>query len=183
MNHIAPILKQLFAAYPNNHATEGTVAIYLRLLADIDPADLQTCVDQAIAECKFLPTVAELRERYHLLTRTLNQLAPAEAWGLVQAELKRVGSWGSPKFDDPLVAQVVRSMGWINLCQSDQPGVDRAQFMRMYEQIMGRREQIDRLLPQARELLEDSAQRSGPKRLADLLRNAQVAQPEAEKSR
>lgn len=147
-----PILKQLFVGFPSTEISEATVAVYLRLLADIPPAELQVIVDQCLVECKFLPTVAELRERHRTLTATHSQLTAAEAWGLVMGELRRVGSYGAPSFTDARTAQVVRTMGWRELCISEQPGVDRAQFMRMYDQLTTRDEQDQRLLPQARAL-------------------------------
>ena len=151
-NRTAFVLKQLFAAYPNSQVSDDTVAIYLRLLQDIPVEDLQTVVDQCIAQCKFLPTVAEVREQWHNLTRNLAQMSGEEAWGLVQAEIRRIGSWGAPHFEDERVMKVVRSMGWNNICQSDEPAVDRAQFMRIYNQMSHREQEINKLLPQSREM-------------------------------
>lgn len=151
-NRTAFVLKQLFAAYPNTQVPDGTVAIYLRLLQDIPADELQTVVDQCIASCKFLPTVAEVREQWHNLTRNISQMGGAEAWGLVQAEIRRTGSWGAPRFENERIAKVVRSMGWLEICQSDKPAVDRAQFMRIYDSIAEREEEIHKLLPQSKEL-------------------------------
>lgn len=55
------VLKQLFAAYPNNSATPETVAVYYRQLVSIPLDQLQAMVDAAISTSKFLPTVAELK--------------------------------------------------------------------------------------------------------------------------
>lgn len=156
MDEMEFVLSQLFSAYANAKIDEGTVAVYLRLLRDIPPADLQTVVDQCIAECKFLPTVAEIRERYHALTRTMGQLSATDAWGMVKSEMRRVGSWGTPTFEDPVIAKVVRNMGWLELCSSESPeGVDRAQFERAYNELVQRGEQIHKLLPQAREMAQE----------------------------
>lgn len=143
------ILRQLFSAYPNSQATVETIAVYDRLLGDISPADLQTVVDQAVAECKFLPTVAELRERYHALTRTLGTPSAAEAWGDVQAQIRAVGYVGVPYFASDLTARVVKMMGWRELCASENVVADRAHFMRMYEQMAARADQVQKLLPQS----------------------------------
>src|SRR5688500_14791832 len=102
MDEMEFVLSQLFSAYANAKIDEGTVAVYMRLLRDIPPADLQAVVDQCIAECRFLPTVAEIRERYHALTRTMGTLTASDAWGQVKAEIRRIGSWGTPHFDDPV---------------------------------------------------------------------------------
>ncbi len=153
-SEIRGVLKQLFSAYTNSQATAETVAVYGRLLSDIPPADLQTVIDQCLAECKFLPTIAEIRERYTALTKSLGALSAAEAWGLVTGQIRAIGSWGAPYFDDPLTARVVEMMGWLNLCQSENQMADRAQFMRMYQEIRDRHDRIDNLLPQARAMLE-----------------------------
>lgn len=155
---ITPIIKQLFSAYPNTQATVATIAIYDRLLSDIPPAELQTVVDQCIASCKFLPTVAEIREEWHKLTTRLGQPSPAEAWSEVLRQIRAVGYIGVPEFDDAVTARVVRAMGWRELCASENMVADRAHFMRMYEQIVERGEQVNRLLPQAIEM----AQRHNP---------------------
>lgn len=153
LNHLT-ILEELFAAYPNIAGDEKAIAMYLRLLRDIPAVELQIVVDQCVAEMKFLPTVAEIREKHLSLTHRAGELAAAEAWGMVTQEIRRIGSWGTPVFDNPTVAQVVKQMGWRELCMSENPGVDRAQFMRMYEQLINREVQEHRLLPQAKQLIE-----------------------------
>jgi hypothetical protein len=151
-NRTAFVLKQLFSAYPNTQVEEGTVAIYIRLLGDIPVEELQAVVDQCIADCKFLPTVAEVREHWRNLTRNLGELSGAEGWGLVQAEIRRMGSWGSPHFENAKVQRVVDMMGWLNICQSENLAVDRAQFMRIFDTLADREDRIGKLLPQARAL-------------------------------
>lgn len=143
------ILKQLFSAYPNTQATEETVAMYVRLLRDIPDADLQTVVDQSVATSKFLPTIAELRDMYHSL-RTVNQITWVEGWDMVQREIRRVGSYGAPSFSDDLTARVVAAMGWREICASETPGVDRAQFRDMFQTMAACAETAQKLLPQAR---------------------------------
>lgn len=152
MNKTASVLRQLVAAYTNTQVSDETVAIYIRLLRDIPADDLQTIVDQSIAECKFLPTVAEIRDRWHSLTRGLGELTSAEAWGMVMMEIRRVGYTGAPHFESQKVARVVKMIGWRELCMSEEPGIDRAQFMRMYDQVARREDDIHKLLPQARAL-------------------------------
>ena len=154
MDEMEFVLSQLFSAYVHAKVDDGTVAIYARLLSDIPPCDLQTVVDQAIAECRFLPTVAELRERFHALTRTLGQPSATEAWGEVQAQIRAVGYIGTPYFANDVTAQVVRHLGWRDLCASENAIADRAHFMRMYDQLVERGNSVQKLLPQAREMAE-----------------------------
>ena len=147
------ILAQLFACYPNSQATDQTVGMYLRLLKDIPVAELQTVVDQAIAESEFLPTIARLREMHRKLDN-IARLTWADAWELVQKEVRRIGSYQAPKFSDPITTRVVATIGWRNICASEQPDTVRAHFRQMYEALSTREEGLEKLLPQSRALAE-----------------------------
>ena len=70
----------------------------------------------------------------------------------MQREIRRVGSYGLPRFDDPLTDRAVKAMDWKALCASENPATDRAQFRDMYNALAGREETARKLLPQAREL-------------------------------
>jgi len=146
------IVQQLVAAYPNAKVSEQTVVVYLRMLQDIPADELQTVVDQCIAQHKFIPTVAEIRDMYHTLTVSLAQPTAAEAWGQVRRAITRYGRIRVPEFDDPLVAEAVTHMGWRELCVSENQVADRARFLQIYEQLEQRRAQGDKLLPPARQL-------------------------------
>lgn len=152
LNH-AGILAQLFSAFPNTQATEETVAVYHRLLKDIPATELQTVVDQVMAESKFLPTIAELREMHRKLDN-VGRLTWADAWELVQKEVRRIGSYQAPKFNDPITTRVVATIGWRNICASEQPDTVRAHFRQMYEALSTREEGLEKLLPQSRALAE-----------------------------
>jgi hypothetical protein len=152
---VQSILKQLFAAYPNVEVADGTVAMYLRLLADIPTEDLQTVVDQCIAELKFLPTIAEIRERHRTLTRTLAAPTWTEAWELLQRAMRECGAANRPTFSsNPVLERAVGIMGWRDMCLSDNLPVIRAQFRDVYNGLVDRTETVDRLLPQARALVD-----------------------------
>lgn len=143
------VLKQLFSAYPNTQATEETVAMYVRLLGDIPEHELQVVVDQAVATSKFLPTIAELRDMRHSLAAA-GRLTWVDGWEMVQREIRRIGSYGTPHFDDDLTAQVVRTMGWRELCASENQVADRAQFRDMYQALATRADTTQKLLPHVR---------------------------------
>ena len=147
------ILAQLFACYPNSQATDQTVGMYLRLLKDIPVAELQVVVDQAIAESEFLPTIARLREMHRKLDN-VGRLTWADAWELVQKEVRRIGVYQAPKFNDPITVRVVATIGWRNICASEQPDTVRAHFRQMYEALANREEGLEKLLPQSRALAE-----------------------------
>lgn len=143
----------MFAAYPNTEWSTATQGVYVKYLADIPVDELRTVIGQAIATCKFPPTVAEIRETWHGLSR-VGRLTYGEAWELVQKEIRRVGSYSKPQFSDETTARVVAAMGWKELCMSEDQGRDRAQFRDMYNAIVNRDDSAEKLLPQARQLAE-----------------------------
>lgn len=61
-----------------------------------------------------------------------------EAWAQVLAEVRRIGSYGSPQFTCEPIRQAVRAIGWREICQSETLGVERAHFFRTYEVYRGR---------------------------------------------
>lgn len=67
-------------------------------------------------------------------------------------EISRTGYYGKPKIRDPTAAEVVRRMGWKEICSSpaDETGVLRGQFMKMYAMLQesGREERHNRALLQ-----------------------------------
>jgi hypothetical protein len=152
---IESIIAQLLAAYPNAQASVETIAIYDRLLCHIPAGELQIIIDQCIVECKFLPTVAEIMERYRATIHVAHGvgITAADGWQEVTRAFWQVGYTGTPIFS-PITARVVASLGWRELCQSENQMADRAHFMRMYDQIVERNEREQRLLPQTKALTE-----------------------------
>lgn len=120
------VVGMLLAAFPAARITEPTVRLYERMLGDLDFELATNAVTRLVCTSKFMPTIAEIREAAADLS-----VGPArsglEAWGDVMLAIRRVGHYGVPKFEDPLVAECVRIMGWRYLCIGDVPeGVDRS---------------------------------------------------------
>ncbi len=151
VNEITPIIRKLLAAFPHANASAETIGVYVQYLSDIPLAHLTVVVDQVIIESEFLPTVHKIRERY-LAIIAPERLSAADAWGLVIQQIMRVGHVGTPKFDDPVVAQVVKGMGWLELCKSENQMADRAHFIKMYGELADRQAQDNRATTETRRL-------------------------------
>lgn len=122
----------LQAAYPSARWSNETVQVYESLLVDLDFDLVTKAIARHICTSKFLPTIAEIRDAAAdvALGPTRNGV---DAWGDVGMAIRRVGSYGMPKFEDPIVAECVRIMGWRNLCLGDSPeAADRARFCELY---------------------------------------------------
>lgn len=121
----ANMLEVLVAAFPDRAAqfsdAEATTTAYHMGLDDVPYELAQQAVRHLIRNARFFPRPAEVREAALKLARPIP--APQEAWQVVMAEMRRIGSYGQPQFEMPEIAAAVKALGWRNLCMSDD--VDR----------------------------------------------------------
>jgi hypothetical protein len=148
----AKVVGMLQAAFPAARMTEATVVLYERLLVDLDFELASATIERLICTTKFCPTVSEIRDAAADIALGPSR-SGVEAWGDVGQAIRRVGSYGMPKFEDPLVAECVRMMGWRNLCLGEAPEhTDRARFCELYQDLQRKQRLADvsepgRLLP------------------------------------
>jgi hypothetical protein len=167
----------LIAAYPRPEVSDSTAEIYQRMLMDLDFDSAKSAVAQLMLSSKWLPAISEIRASA-VDARLGPRRTGMEAYGDVVDAIRRVGAYRpSPDFNDPVVSDCVRQMGWRNLCLGDNEASDRSRFVDLYEALAerGRREQLTgQRLPappsgflrlRALELPESSS----PKRLGDAL--------------
>lgn len=100
----------------NREVSEEFFMAYLDMgLTDVPTADLKTAVAKAVRVCKFMPTVAELRDLCGNAVET-DKDAAAKGWESLNRAVRRVGYYRSPNFIDPLVTATVRAMGgWLRI--------------------------------------------------------------------
>lgn len=163
----AQIVALLLAAFPATGAQTknltATSQLYERMLADLDVDAATAAVERLIATCKFLPTVAEIREA--AMTVACGEKRPGgEAWGDVLQAVRRFGAYRTPVFADPLVERTVKALGWQELCLSENQAADRARFVQLYDQLAAsdRRDQLAAGLPSGERYKQ--LQRSGEAR-------------------
>lgn len=138
-------LGMLKAAW-GNKLTDEQAKLYLLMTNDIPEPVLLKSIEALIKESRFLPSVAEIRERAAALYNSAQGKEPPDAgrgWGEVVREISRTGYYGKPQIRDPVAAEVVRRMGWKEICASpaDQTGVLRGQFLKMYAMLQERRQE------------------------------------------
>jgi hypothetical protein len=140
---IKKLVAVLVASYPASKITDESVGVYERMLADLDYPAANAAVERLLATSKWLPTVAEIRES--TLALTVGEIrAGGEAWGDVLRAMRRYGYVRTPgkefdfDFDDPAVAETVKSMNWTELCSSGNVVADRARFIELYDQLAAR---------------------------------------------
>ena len=134
----AEALQPLQTAYTRDFS-ELTYELYTRMLSDIHPITLRQAVVNHINESRWLPTVAELRERAKAISNYVNAveapLSAEEAWGKVMIAAQSYGCDKGLEQLEPLSKRLMRGV-WIQFCYSDKGDMIgyKAHFIKAYEQ-------------------------------------------------
>ncbi len=126
---MTPEFAEAIAALFETFGAEASDAKFLGYwigLEDIQIRDLQTAVQRAIRESKFLPKPAELRS----LAGSMSDATRAVlAWEIVTKSIIQIGSYRSVDFEDPAINAAIRTVGgWEWIC--DQPDDQLQRFIR-----------------------------------------------------
>lgn len=137
------------AAYPNSNVLPDKYAMktWYRALADLDYQVVENAVWEHISTSVFPPSIAEIRGK------CADRLIPiiddwGEAWEEVLKAIRRFGSYREDEAVasmSKLTATAVRRLGFLNLCQSDNPVADRANFRMIYEGMAKAEKQLTQL--------------------------------------
>lgn len=120
-------------------ALEVTVDAWLLVLDDVEAHHAFSAVRRLSTRCEFVPPPGQIR-REALVGQTGEVPPVDEAWRQVMDAVGRVGypaAWadgwtGAPADLHPMVARVVRAIGWSTICESDNQTALRAHFGRWY---------------------------------------------------
>lgn len=131
----AAIVAYLEAAVQKPISPE-TARVYFDLLGDLPSDALRIAAKRALLESQYptLPTPGRLRQ---LALEALDPSIPGiEAWRLVS---RAVAAFGHARKREaleslpPVVSRAAESFGWRSLCDSTEPEICRAQFLKAYE--------------------------------------------------
>jgi hypothetical protein len=142
----------IFMLWEHARPEAAKLETWARILRGFDYASTKEAIGRLVHTNKFVPAIAEIRA-VALDIEHGPQRTGAEAWGAVCAEIRRVGSYESPRFADPGVTECVRLMDWRYLCLSENEAADRARFIELYDNLQTRARQdlaAGRALPPAR---------------------------------
>ncbi len=129
--------------------------LWFHQLEDL-PYDLvKLALEEWVSLNKWAPTIADLREKAAEIKN-----GPGKTWGEAWEEvLKVIRRFGTYRADEALEAldevtcQVVKRIGYQNICQSENIAADRANFRMIYEQITERKKQEERIAPKMLEMI------------------------------
>lgn len=138
-------MKSIWTA-PNFLPDSYSVKTWYALLQDIPYEELNVAVQSCAMTCKFPPTIADLRSAI-VENRSTNS-----TWGDAWADVvKKIGHYGmyqeleALEHMDELTRKAVKSIGWKQLCMSENADVVRGQFRNAYEQAKTEKTEHDKL--------------------------------------
>jgi hypothetical protein len=136
--------------WPEKDKEELTISLWSKMLADTEFYIAEAAIEKFIAESVYPSTIADIRARIADIT-VLPEKTPIEAWGDVCTAIRRYGHWNVEKAMDSLsgvTKKVVKSIGFVTLCMSENEMADRAHFLKVYE-VLAKREREEALMLQS----------------------------------
>lgn len=132
------------AILPNVQAME----LWYRELQDIPYTVAEATLRKWVATNKWSPSIAEIREMAATVCHG-DPMTWGESWELARKAIRKYGFYRPQEaLDslDPLTRRCVESLGFRELCMSDNEVADRANFRMVFE-TMQKREQYEKQLP------------------------------------
>ena len=165
----ATLVVAMQAMYGENFiGTEQALDVWYALLHDLDYQILSKALQQYMLTNKFKPTVAELREIYaELVSPVISDWS--EGWEKVS---KAIGHYGMYQEEaamesfDEVTKEVVKRLGFQNICLSENIVADRARFAEIYQAIQRRKRtevNVGSALPNIRKMVQNRLAELGQK--------------------
>lgn len=141
---------------PNEQAME----LWYQQLQDIPYKLAEVVLNKWVAIEKWSPSIADIRQQ-------ATELASGEpkdwgdGWEQVERAIRYIGLYNEDEamksFDD-ITRQVVKRLGFVNLCLSENVAADRANFRMLYDQITNRQNQNNQLPERIRNVIQSIQQ-------------------------
>lgn len=144
------LVKGMKAVYaqPTFIPDQDAFNMWYALLGDLQYDACAMAIKKYMLTNKFPPTVAEIREMVSGIVNG-DPLTWGESWERALSAVRKYGSYN--KADamnslDSLTRKCVESIGYLELCMSENIMVERAHFQKVFE-VFAKREQTDKQMP------------------------------------
>lgn len=141
------LVKGMKAVYtkPDFLPDKDAFEIWYNLLRDLNYSVCSAAIQSYMMTNKFPPTIADIRQ----LASDVQQGHQPDWGNGWEQVVKNISKYGMCTYDperlvqckesfDPITRKVVERLGWKELCMSENPMADRANFRMIYEQIAER---------------------------------------------
>ena len=140
---------------------EQIAKIWTVMLADVPFDVAKSAVEAAASTLQFAPSISDIRAWYMRL-RGEKTMDADEAWGLIQRAIRQYGYSQPKKARESMpidVWEMVERISWREICLSEEPGVERGQFMKMWGIYQKRTAEKSMLPPTVRQAIEGVSRR------------------------
>jgi hypothetical protein len=144
------LVKGMKAVYtaPTFIPDQDAFNMWYALLGDLSYDACAMAIKKYMLTNKFPPTVAEIREMVSGIVNG-DPLTWGESWERALSAVRKYGSYNKMEaLDslDSLTRKCVESIGYMELCMSENIMVERAHFQKVFE-VFAKREQTDKQIP------------------------------------
>lgn len=156
-DQVVVMLNAFAVAFTDRKLAKEGIGMYCEMLKDIPVDVLKNATGDLIASKKFFPTVAEIREKCKGFVREIAGVkSPAEAWEEMAHLMRAVGSYEKPEWSTTLIERTMYACGgWYHCCVEADMEILRAQFMRIYESLAEREDELLLRLPETDQYIRE----------------------------
>jgi hypothetical protein len=127
------LMKDLAEAYPSMKLRERQIRVYAAALADLTPEQVKGAFGRAILECRWFPSVSEIRQ---FVGPSPEDRALLQ-WDALRKAAREVGAWASIAIEDAAAGIALKAAvgSWEAFCALEEGaslGVARSSFLAAY---------------------------------------------------
>lgn len=140
------IIAVLKTEYPRSYQglsadeLRNKILLWSELLEDLSYSDVNIAIRRWMATEKWPPTISDIRSLVVQSTETEADHEWVDAWGEVERAIRNFGFYRELEALNsmsPVTRTCVQAIGWKNICNSEEIGVERGHFRSMYESKAG----------------------------------------------
>lgn len=149
ISEVSKLLAVLSAAYSKFDVDEIKLKLWYEMLKDIPYQVAVVVVKKHICESPYPPAISDIREAAALAVSSEEfRIDAGGAWGEVMRAIRNYGVYSPEEALSSMskrTAQVVKRIGWREICHCENLSVIRGQFIKIYE-ALDMRERKDMML-------------------------------------
>lgn len=132
------------------------LTIWFKLMEDLDYTVANIAIQKYMLTNKFPPSIADIREMAASVSIGDKPLW-SDGWEQVCRTIKKYGSYGQAEAMaslDGITKETVKRLGYQDLCKSENPMADRANFRMIFEQLAERQQKAQQIPYTLTQLIE-----------------------------
>lgn len=154
------LIKTAYPRFYNNISIDEiniTIRLWFGIFKDDNTEDLSRAIKYLISTSPYPPTIAEVRQAMSKQKKEDKILNVDKAWEEVMYAVRNFGYNGYKEALESMskyTREVVNSIGFKEICKSENLYIERAHFIKMYEMLL-KREEENNLLPKELKLIKN----------------------------